>query len=391
MKITLKPGKDRAVRQGYPWAFQNQIARADGNPQTGDVVALHAAGGDFLGRGFYHATSLIGVRLVTRDAEVAIDRAFFEEKLRSALALREAFFAGSQHYRLAYGESDGLPGTTLDRYGDVVAFTTLCYGMEQRREMLLDALEAVAGPLTIVERNDHPLRAKDDLPQSTGVLRGTYGGPQKVEEDGVVYEVDVLGGLKTGFFLDQRLNRQIVRRLAKGRRVLDVFCADGGFGLHAAKGGAASVRFLDSSQDALDRARRNAELSGLDASTLAFERADALEKLGRMVDEQQHYDLVVLDPPAFAKSRRHADEAMKAYQRINITGFQLLAPGGILATASCSQAVSEADFLKAVRYSARKAGVALRQLYRGEQSPDHPILDAMPETEYLKFYVFQVV
>ena len=391
MRCTLKPGKDRALRQGYPWAFQNQIARVEGDVETGSLVALHASDGTFLGRGFYHADSLIAFRLVTRDPSVEVDTGFWAERLRAAHALRASFYAGSTHYRLAYAESDGLPGTLFDRYGDVVTFTTLSYGMDARRESLLDALESVVGPVCVVERNDVALRAKDGLAQQSGVLRGTYPGPQVVDEAGVCYEVDVLGGLKTGLFLDQRLNRQVVRRLAEGRRVLDVFSADGGFGLHAAKGGAASVRFLDASQDALDRAARNADLSGLDANRLHFERADALERLGEMVREAQRYDLVVLDPPAFAKSRRHVDDALKAYQRINITGFQLLAPGGILATASCSQAVDEAAFVKMMRYSARRAGVEVRLLHRGGQPPDHPILDAMPETHYLKFYVWQVV
>lgn len=391
MRCTLKPGKDRALRQGYPWVFQNQISHVEEGVAAGDIVEAVAADGTFLGRGFYHAQSLIAFRLVTLDPSVAIDEAFWAEKLRAALALRETFFAPSRHYRLAYAESDGLPGTILDRYNDVVTFTSLSYGMDQRRDALLDALESVAGPLTVIERNDHALRVKDGLPRTSGVLRGTYDGPQIVEEDGVRYEVDVLGGLKTGFFLDQRLHRQVVRRLATGRRVLDVFCADGGFGLHAAAGGAQSVHFLDASQDALDRAARNATLSGLDAATLIYEKADALEKLGQLVTENAQFDLVVLDPPAFAKSRRHVEEAAKAYQRVNITGFQLLAPGGILATASCSQNVSESDFLKIVRYSARKAGVELRQLFRGCQPPDHPVLETMPETQYLKFYVFQAV
>lgn len=390
-RLILAPGKDKALRAGYPWAFANQIARLDGEARTGDIVEVAAHDGTVFGRGFFHTGSLIAFRFLTRDLTRPIDTTFWHERLARAISLRESFFAGATHARLAYAEADGLPGTIVDRYGEVVTFTTLSAGMEQRRDAILDALESLVHPACVVERNENPLRAKDGLSQSSGVLRGEYPGPVEIEEGGARFRVDVLGGLKTGFFLDQREHRHAVGRFARGRAVLDVCCADGGFGLHAAVGGAASVRFLDASADALDRARENAELTGLDASTLAFERADALQRLGDMVDEGQRYGLVVLDPPAFAKSRQHADEAEKAYQRLNISGFRLLEPGGFLATASCSQAVSEADFLRIVRYSARRANVRLRLVYRGGQPPDHPILDAMPETHYLKFFVFQTL
>lgn len=387
MRVTLRRGKDKALRGGYPWVFANQIAGVDGAPATGDVVEIAGADGTVYGRGFYHADSLIAVRFLTRDLDAAIDGAFFHDRLARALRLREAAFPGERHYRLAFAEADGLPGTVVDRYGDVLSWSTLAYGMDARRELLLDALEALVGPRAIVERNDVPLRAKDGLPQRQGVVRGADPGPVRLEEDGVVFDVDVVGGPKTGFFLDQRLHRRVVRRFAPGRRVLDVFSADGGFGLHAAAAGAAAVHLMDSSEPALARARANAEASGL-ADRITTEAADALDRLEVLADAGTSYDLIVLDPPAFAKSRRHVDAALKAYQRININAFRMLPPGGVLATASCSQAVSEDDFLKAVRYSARKAEAPLRLLYRGTQPPDHPVLDAMPETHYLKFYVF---
>lgn len=388
MRVTLRRHKDKALKRGYPWVFANQVSRVDGAPQSGDVVEVAGADGHVYGLGFYHATSLITVRFLTTDAGASIDDAFFRARLERALALRRAAFGDSTHYRLAFSESDGLPGTTIDRYGDVLTWTTLCYGIEQRRDLLLNALVDLLQPEAIVERNDAPLRAKDDLPESVEVLRGSYGGPVEIEEGGVRFAVDVLYGPKTGFFLDQRLHRRMVSRLAAGRRVLDVCCADGGFGLLAAAHGAEAVHLIDSSPQALERAQGNAGRNGL-TDKVTLEQADALERLGALADEGARYDLVVLDPPAFAKSRRHVDTATKAYQRLNISALNLLEPGGILATSSCSQAIDEAAFVKILQYSARKAGAPLRQLYRGTQPPDHPILEAMPETHYLKFFLFQ--
>lgn len=388
MRITLRRKQDKALRRGYPWVFSNQIEDITGQPSSGDVVEIAGADGTVYGLGLYHSTSLIAARFLTRDPHATIDAAFFEERLRRALAYREAAFQGVDHYRLVYSESDGLPGTVIDRYGDVLTWSTLSYGMEQRRDVILDALESMIKPRAIIERNDNPLRAKDDLPEAKGVLRGSYEGPVSIEEHALTFRIDPLNGPKTGYFMDQRHHRALMRRFARGRRVLDVFCADGGFGLHAAAGGAASVHMLDTSNQALERVLDNAEQNGL-RDQVTVEQADALDRLGEMTGEGRTYDLIILDPPAFAKSRRHVEFATKAYQRININAFQMLPPGGILATASCSQAVSEDDFLKIVLYAARKTGSQLRQLYRGTQPPDHPILESMPETHYLKFYVFQ--
>lgn len=388
MRITLRRHKDKALLRGYPWVFANQIHRTEGEPVSGDVVEIAASDGRLVGRGLYHADSLIAVRFLTSDLETPIDAAFFRARLQRALDFRRRLLPEATHARLVFGESDGLPGTTIDRYGDVLTWTTLSYGMAQRRDLLLDALEELASPRAIVERNDAWLRGKDGLDEATGVLRGTYDGPVEIEEHGVRYAVDVLEGPKTGFFIDQRFHRAFIRRLSAGARVLDVFCADGGFGLQAAHAGAERVHMIDVSDAALARARRNVDLNGL-GDRVELEQADALDRIGGLVEEGAQYDLVVLDPPSFAQSRRHVPQAERAYQRLNISGLQLLPPGGLLATASCSQAVDEDAFLKIVQYSARKTGSNLRLLYRGTQPPDHPVLEAMPETHYLKFYVFQ--
>lgn len=394
--LVLKAKAERPLLAGHPWAYAGTVARVEGSPATGDPVTLATAAGDMLGVGLYHATAGVAFRLVSNNPDAHLDDAFWHGRLARALALRETFYAeaiaggDTRHYRLAFGEADGLPGTIVDRYGSVVTVSTLSSGMDRRLPILVDALRDLVRLTAIVERNDGPLRKKDGLDERKGVVDGTYDGPVEINESGVRCEVDVLGGLKTGFFLDQRLNRLVVRRLARGRTALDVFCADGGFGLHAAAGGATAVRFVDSSAGALDRVRANAARSGLDGVPIETERADALKRLGGMVDEGQRYGLVVVDPPAFTRSRQHVSVALHAYQRVNITAMQLTDDGGILATASCSQPISGDAFTAMLRHSARKAGVRLTLLHRAGQPPDHPVLDAMPETEYLKFHVYRV-
>ena len=388
MRVTLRRNKEKDLRRGYPWVFANQIDDVSGSPASGDVVQIASSTGALYGLGLYHADSLIAVRFLTSDPSRPIDAAFFRGRLERALKLRQQAFAGSTHYRLVNSESDGFPGTVIDRYGDVVTWSTLSYGMASRRNDILDALDELVAPRAVVERNDAPLREKDNLEETSGVIRGTYEGPVEIREDDVTFLVDVLEGPKTGFFIDQRINRQFLRRFAQGRRTLDVFCADGGFGLHAAAAGAESVHMLDSSAAALERARRNAERNGL-TDKVSFEESEALERMGELVDEGATFDLIILDPPAFAKSRRQVTQATKAYQRINITALQMLRPGGILATSSCSQAVSEDDFAKIVDYSVRRSGSVVRTLHRGSQSPDHPVLPSMPETRYLKFFVHE--
>lgn len=388
MRIRLRSRQSRSLRQGHPWVFRNQIAAVEGGPRTGDVVTVEDDQGRALGQGFYHESSQIAFRFLTRDLAAPIDAAFFEMRLARALALRRAAFGDAGHFRWLFSESDGVPGTVIDVYGDVVCWSTLCAGMDQRSELLLDTVEKLLAPRAIVERNDSGLRAKDGLAERRGLCRGALDAPVVVEEEGLAFEVDVLGGPKTGFFLDQRLHRAAIRRFARGRSVLDVFSADGGFGLHAAAAGAREVLLLDASEPALARAERNIRRNGL-ADRVRVEACDALERLAALADAPAGHDLVILDPPAFAKSRRHVESARRAYQSININALRLLPEGGILATSSCSQAIDEREFATLVRYSARRAGCPVRVLYRGAQPPDHPTLPGMPETSYLKFVVVQ--
>ncbi len=386
--VRLKSGKAKYLREGYPWIFRNLIQSTKGEPASGDVVRIFGDNDVCYGQGLYHIDSQIAVRFLTNNPHRAIDRAFWKERIEAALRRRRAVLKQLHACRLIFSESDGLPGTVVDKYGPVLTWSTLSYGMEQRREIILDILEEMLEPTAIIERNDHWLREKDGLEKQTGILRGQYGGPILIEEGDLRFSVDVLKGPKTGFFLDQVENRLRVGSIAEDRRVLDVFCADGGFGLHAAAGGASSVQMIDISTPALERVQENAERNNL-SDRISIEQADALRHLGELVQNGEQYDLIILDPPAFAKSRRHIERATRAYQRLNICAWQLLGPGGLLATASCSPALDEQSFLDIVRYSARKAGTGMRILHRGSQPADHPVLDAMAETKYLKFYLLE--
>lgn len=388
VRVTLRPSKDKYLQRGYPWVFKNQIEQIDGDPATGDVVEIAGAGGEVYGRGFYHADAVIAVRFLTTNLDRPIDEAFFRDRLLKALALRDAAFAGATHARLVYSESDALPGTLVDRYGDVLTWTTICAGMDRRRDLLLDLLEELVAPKAIIERNDAWLRGKDKLPEQTGVLRGSFEGVAEIEEHGVRFHVDPLHGAGTGFPIVHRAHRDLVRRLAARRRVLDVFCGEGGFSVAAACGGAEHVHGLDVSNLALERAEHNAALNDV-ADRFSIEQAEALDRIGKLVTEQPGYDFVILDPPPFAQSRRQVDDATRSYQRLNISALQLLPPGGLLATASSSPALSEDDFETLIDYSARKAGARLRLLHRGHQPADYPVLASMPETQYLSFYVFE--
>ena len=388
MKIFLKPKHEKQVLKGYPWIFANQVARIEGSARRGQIAHVFSSKKQPLGQGFFHDTSLIAVRLLTADANLEIDAHFFKQRFLEAKQLRESVFGDETHYRLIFSESDGFPGTIIDRYQDVFTWTCLSYGMEQWRDVVLDCIEQEYAPRSIVERNDVELRAKDELVNQTGILRGTDPGKVEISENGVKFYIDPLRGPKTGYFMDQRLHRKSTATFAKGKKVLDVCCADGGFGLQAAYSGAKSVHFIDRSASALERVKANANASDIHVP-ITLDEADALDRIEQLHNEGVTYDLIVLDPPGFAKSRRHIETATRAYQRLNIGALRLLSEKGILATSSCSQAIKEADFLKIVRYAARKANLPLKVLFRGYQPPDHPILDAMPETHYLKFFIFQ--
>ncbi len=385
-QVVLKNKEEKRVAAGHPWVFSNEIRETKGNPAVGDIVEVLAASGLPLGVGFYHPHSLISVRLISRQVE-EIDVAFFRRRLGDALALRQALYPGAAVYRLVHGEGDFLPGLIIDRYNDQFAVQTLSYGMDLRLAQICDLLEEMFHPAGIAERNESALRLLEGLGQKKGTLRGTPA-PATIEEHGISYVVNTLEGQKTGLFLDQRENRAIVRRHAGGRHVLDCFCNDGGFGLNAARGGAATVLGIDASADAVTRAATNAELNG--AAQIRFECADAFEKLDALAESGAKFDLVILDPPSFTRSRKNVQTAKKGYKDLHRKTFRILSEGGLLFTASCSHHIEADVFLDLVDETARKSGRQLQLLDWRGAAPDHPTLPHVPETRYLKFGVFRV-
>lgn len=385
-RVTLKRHEERRILAGHPWVFSNEIRDIAGSPAQGDMVELRDAGGVCLGFGFYHPHSLIACRLVSNSPET-LDTAFFVRRIGTALALRAKLFPGSTFYRLIHGEGDYLPGLLIDRFNDHFVIQTLAAGMDRRIEPICDALESLFHPASIVERNESSLRTLEHLPPRKGVLRGATAQTE-IDDEGVRFVVDPLEGQKTGFFLDQRTNRLAVRQFAGGMRVLDCFCNDGGFALHAAAGGAASVVGIDSSADAVKRARHNAELNN--ARTATFRQAEVFEALSNIAAGGEQFDIIVLDPPSFTKSKKNVTTAKKGYRDLHRAALALLARGGYLATASCSHHIVPETFLDVVHAAAREGNRPLQQILWRGASPDHPVLPGVPETGYLKFALFRV-
>lgn len=392
-RVHLAPGEQEEIRRGRRWVYANEVARVEGDPRPGDVVDLADAAGRFLGRGYCNPRSLILVRLLTHEDE-EIGPAFFRRRLEEAWALRRRAFAGRparlRACRAVFGEADFLPGLTVDRFGDVLVLQTMALGIARWQEALADLLEELFAPAAIVERNDVPGREREGLERRVGVLRGTVPDEVAVDEEGTLFLVDVLRGQKTGHFLDQLDNRVAARPLLAGGRVLDAFAYTGGFGLHAARAGAARVVLVDDSPAALELAGANAARNGV-GERVELRRANAFDELRRLAAAGERFDAVVLDPPAFAKGRAAVPGALRGYKEINLRAMKLLPPGGILVTASCSSPVSAAEFTETVHAAAADAGRLVRVLARWGAGPDHPVLLGAPETEYLKCLVCQVV
>lgn len=386
-QLLLRKHEDKRIRRGHLWAFSNEVKEIRGDPAAGDIIDLCDHSGKFLGTGFYNPHSLIAFRLLTTD-DRAIDFQFFEKRIRNALSLRKRLYPDTDAFRLVHGEGDFLPGLVVDRYENCLAVQTFSAGMDKRLTLICDVLESLLHPRGIVERNESPLRALEGLDERKGVLRGNPA-PVTIREADVQFEIDLLEGQKTGFFLDQRENRILLRRFVHGAHVLDCFCNDGGFALHAAKGGAEDVLAIDVSAGAIQRASRNAEINAL-KHRCTFRSADAFEFLKEGAGGKNRFDVVVLDPPSFTKSRKNVGTAKRGYREINANAMKLLDEGGILASASCSHHVSGDDFVDILGDSASAAGRRVRILERQGAAPDHPILPSMPETEYLKFAILQV-
>jgi 23S rRNA (cytosine1962-C5)-methyltransferase len=382
--VTLKKNEDRRITNGHLWAFSNEILNISGEPLAGDIVELRNHAGTLLGIGFYNPGSLIAVRLLSRQEE-EIDFQFFHRRIESALHLRTTLYSPSGTFRLLHGESDFLPGLIVDKYNNQLAVQTLSFGMDKRLTLICDVLESIFHPQAIVERNDAPVRSLEGLEQRKGILRGSVS-PERIVEHGVHYTIDLLEGQKTGFFLDQRENRHRIRRYAKERRVLDCFCNEGGFALNAAASGASEVIGIDISDRAIGRAAENSSQNTLPVKP-CFLKSDCFDYLKEAATRGEKFDLIILDPPSFAKSKKSVRKAKKGYKELHTSAYRLLKPEGILATASCSHHVFEDTFLEIVHESARAAGRTISLLEWHGAAPDHPVLPGMPETRYLKFAV----
>lgn len=384
-RLVLRPGREKSLRHRHPWVFSGAVARVEGDPASGDLVALTAHDGAILGWGAYSPASQIRARAWTFDPGQAVDEAFLARRLEAAVARRTGLLdARHDACRLVHSESDGLPGLIVDRYGDVAVMQLLSAGAERWREFWPRALARIAGVAAVFERSDAEVRALEGLAPRTGPVLGAAPGTVTMREAGIAYEVDVARGQKTGFFLDQRDNRALAATLAKGASVLNLFCYTGGFTLAALAAGADRALSVDTSEEALEAGRRGVAANGLDASRADWVNADVFAYLRRLRDEGRKFSLVVLDPPKFAPTEKHVERAARAYKDINLWAMKLLAPGGHLLTFSCSGAIGPEFFQKIVAGAAADARVDLEVRGRLAASRDHPVSIHFPEGEYLK-------
>ncbi|HUI09865.1 MAG TPA: class I SAM-dependent rRNA methyltransferase [Bacteroidota bacterium] len=386
-QVVLRNKEEKRITAGHPWAFSNEVRETRGSPAPGDVVELVAASGLSLGVGLYNPHSLIAVRLLSGTV-VDIDQEFFRRRISAARDLRERLYPGETVYRLVHGEGDFLPGLVIDRYNDQFAVQAVSIGMDMRLPLVCDVLRELFQPSCILARNDSPLRALENLPAGRTVLYGEPS-PTMIDERGIRYTVDMRDGQKTGFFLDQRENRGVLERFSAGRRILDAFCNDGGFALSAGRAGAASVVGIDISPEAVARARANAILNGITAA--CFEEADVFPRLKELAAEGKTFDVVVLDPPSFTRSRKNVQAARKGYRNLHAAALPLIPEGGLLMTASCSHHILPDVFREIVDGAARTAGRRLQLLEWRGAAPDHPVLPSVPETAYLKMGLFRVL
>ncbi|HUN91488.1 MAG TPA: class I SAM-dependent methyltransferase [Burkholderiaceae bacterium] len=392
-EIHLRPGKERSLRRRHPWVYAGGVARVSGQPGVGETVAVKAADGTWLAWAAYAPDSMIRARCWSFREDDRVDGPWLAARVRAAVARREALGIDSDAVRLVFGEADELPGLVADRYGRQLVVQFQAAGVDAWRDPLVDALVAATGCSDVFDRSDGAIRAREGLPATAGPLRGEMPAARLcVREEGISYWVDVKRGHKTGFYIDQRDNRTLVRRLARrfaerhgrGPRTLNCFCFTGGFSLAAGLGGASLAVSVDSSAEALALARENWTLNGLSDEDARWVDADVFETLRRLQAEGERFDLIVLDPPKFAASHQHVERAARAYKDINLSALRLLQPGGTLLTFSCSGAIGLELFQKIVAGAVIDAGVDCQMLARLSAGRDHPLLMTHPEGEYLK-------
>ena len=385
--VTLRKTRETRVRGGHPWIYASEIEKVDGEFENGDIVDVADFRGKYIGRGFYNPLSQISLRILTRNDEPC-DRHFFARRIQDAWEYRK-LLCDPMSCRLIYSESDFIPGLVVDKFGDILVLQSLSLGVDRIKDMLCDLLMEIVRPAGIWERSDVPVRRLEGLEQTAGLLRGEVPDQVEMTENGVRFLIDVKHGQKTGFFLDQKQNRAAIAPLCKNARVLDCFCHNGSFSLHAAKYGAAEVLGVDISEEALAVARENARINGFD--NVRFEAHNCFDLLRELTDAGEQYDLVILDPPAFTKNKAAVPSALRGYKEINLRGLKLVRPGGFLVTCSCSQHVLSDMFQDVVCQAARDAKKRIRLVEYRTQGYDHPILPQSIETKYLKTMIMQVM
>ncbi|MCI8894993.1 MAG: class I SAM-dependent rRNA methyltransferase [Lachnospiraceae bacterium] len=391
--VTLKKGEGRTVKSGGAWIFDNEIASMVGSFSNGDLVLVHDFDGYPMGRGFINQNSKIRIRMMSRKPDQVIDREFLRSRVKAAWEYRKKT-VDTSCCRVIFGEADWLPGLVVDKFSDVLVVQSLALGIDRWKEAIVEDLKEILsadgiGIRGVYERSDAKERQKEGMERHKGFLGPEFDTRVQIVENNVTYMVDVKEGQKTGFFLDQKYNRLAVQRLCKDARVLDCFTHTGSFALNAGIAGAREVLGVDASRLAVDQAAENARLNGLE-ERVRFECQDVFELLPRLEDAGEKYDVVILDPPAFTKSRSTIRNAMKGYREINLRGLKLVKDGGYLATCSCSHFMDYENFTKVIAQAAASAHKRLRQVEFRTQAPDHPILWAAEESYYLKFYIFQV-
>ena len=383
--LRLAPKAHKRIRQGHLWVFRDELAPHE-PCEAGDLVRIVTDYDYDLGVGFYHPTSQIAVRLL---AAPDFTKERITNRLRSALQLREQLFAPETAYRLVFGESDGFPGLIVDRYGDYCAVQFLSAGIDKRRAEITEALQDVMPNVKgIIAKNDSQLRSKEGLPRTTEVLFGEIPASIEMTENGIRYNLSLAEGQKTGYFLDQRVNRSFIAQIAKGLRVMDCFTNQGGFALNAAAGGALEVLGVDSSASAIEACSRNAALNNY--TQCSWLVADVFDDLKRRAAAAEKWDMIILDPPAFTKTKAQVAQAKRGYAEINRQALKLISNGGYLVSASCSHHMREDMLMDVILEESRRVNRKLALVYRGHQSPCHPVYMPMPETQYLKFLVFRV-
>ena len=386
-KVILKKNEERRIQSGHLWVFSNEIAEVKGEPANGDFVEVFDYKNTFIGKGFYNRNSLIAVRIL-KMKEGEDFNSFVKEKILSAFKLRKEFYPDRDSFRLVFSESDFLPGLIIDKYNNTYILQVYSVGMEKNIRIIIDILKNELEAENIFTKNESYFRKLEGLPEEDKIYSGEI--KNEIIDDGVInYKIDFSTGQKTGFYFDQNDNRFFIEKISKGKRVLDAFCNSGGFGLHASNAGAESVTFVDSSRPAIKSAEENFHLNDLKSKN-EFAAEDIFDYLNNCKEQNRFYDLIILDPPAFAKSRKNFPTAIKGYEKLNKLALQIANDGGFLAASSCSHHLNETDFIKTVNQAAVKAGKRVQLIHFNRASLDHPQLPAMPETSYLKFAVFRV-